>query len=88
MFYVGLCGEMDAQIHSSVHTVCTDVWINGRVNDSKIGVCIKTGGWLDVWMIQMMGENRLLTRANSCETRPSGGSLAPKPSAGNILSLS
>lgn len=29
-----------------------------------------------------------LTKANSWEIRPSGGSLAPKPSAGNILSLS
>lgn len=41
-------------------------------------------------MMLTTAENRssLLTRGNSCETRPSGGSLAPKPRAGNILSLS
>lgn len=34
----------------------------------------------------IMRENKTVTSANSCETIPPGN-LAPKPSAGNILSL-
>lgn len=91
MFYVGLSREMDSQIHSSVQTVSTKVYMDkckGKRRRFEYVHRQVDGGWLDVRMIEMTGESSLLTRANSCETRPSGGSLAPKPSAGNILSLS
>lgn len=40
--------------------------------------------WVSEWASEWVD----LTSGNSCDTRPSGGNLAPKPRAGNILSLS